>query len=305
MDFAVETTDLTKTIGLNPKIALVDKVNLKIMPGSVFGLIGPNGAGKTTTFKLLLGLSKISSGRAALFGKPVPHPSSRQNVGFLPEVVNHPDHMSGQEYLMFHAQILNLQKPQEKVDEALDKMDMLYAKHKPLGECSKGMKQRIDLARVLLGQAKLIFLDEPVSGLDPHGQKRLTDALRILKQEGLCIFINSHAVEILEHICDDIAIIDKGRIVENESLSKLLEPKEINILFKMPTGKNLPTLAPEHSYTQTPLDSEGYKWTINPDCNPALYVKALSDCGAEIYEVSKQRLTLQEVFSKAVNVNKE
>lgn len=230
----LEAIEITKVVGTIKKESIVDKVSFSMEPGEVLGLLGPNGAGKTTTMKMLLGLTSITSGEAFIFGKKVPSIASREGVGFLPEAIQHPDYLSVLEYIKYHANLCGGKASSSDIDSCLERVEMLDCKNKLLKDCSKGMRQRVDIARVLLSNAKIVFLDEPFSGLDPCGQVMLKEVINSLKEQNISVLVNSHAVGILEDICERVFIMNKGKILVNDSLPKLLNTTKyfMSINFK-------------------------------------------------------------------------
>ncbi|MDD3001357.1 MAG: ABC transporter ATP-binding protein [Candidatus Riflebacteria bacterium] len=230
----LEAIEITKVVGTIKKESIVDKVSFSMEPGEVLGLLGPNGAGKTTTMKMLLGLTSITSGEAFIFGEKVPSVASRRGVGFLPEAIQHPDYLTVLEYIKYHANLSSNKVLHSDIESCLERVEMLEYKDKLLRDCSKGMRQRVDIARVLLSNAKIVFLDEPFSGLDPCGQVMLKEVINSLKEQNISVLVNSHAVGILEDICERVFIMNKGKILVNDSLPNLLDTKKyfMSIDFK-------------------------------------------------------------------------
>lgn len=230
----LEAIEITKVVGTIKKECIVDKVSFSMEPGEVLGLLGPNGAGKTTTMKMLLGLTSITSGEAFIFGAKVPSVASRRGVGFLPEAIQHPDYLTVLEYIKYHANLSVSKVLHSDIESCLERVEMLNYGDKLLKDCSKGMRQRVDIARVLLSNAKIVFLDEPFSGLDPCGQVMLKEVINSLKEQNISVLVNSHAVGILEDICERVFIMNKGKILINDSLPNLLNTKKyfMSIYFK-------------------------------------------------------------------------
>lgn len=303
MDQAIVCENLSKIVGRFHRVTLVDELCLQLKPGEVCGMLGPNGAGKTTSFKLLLGLARITHGSALIFGKPVPHPSSREGVGFLPEVVNHPQHLTGHEYLRFHADLMGLKEPANRVGEVLKSMEITDYSDRRLGECSKGMRQRIDIARVLLYDPKLVLLDEPVSGLDPLGQHLLRDVLARMKSRGISILINSHAVGILADICDSIGIMNRGKMVLHGSISSLLKPGKSRIRFRMASGRE--HRKPDASVEEICIDGNIYEWVLPADSEPAPFAAQIFSEGGELLQLTRDRMNLEDLFASTVSAAQE
>jgi len=227
----LETKGLTKvytSAGRSP-IRAVSDLTLEVQPGEVFGLVGPNGSGKTTTLKLLLGLLSPTAGEALLFGQnPATHPQVRARVGYLPEGPYFYEHLSAAEVLRFYAELFGLSDQQGKarVEELLVRVGMKDREHTLLRECSKGMVQRIGLAQAMINDPDLILLDEPTSGLDPLGARDMRNHILALKAAGKTVFLCSHLLSEVQRICDRVAILHQGRLLEVLRVEELKESLE-------------------------------------------------------------------------------
>jgi ABC-2 type transport system ATP-binding protein len=193
----------------------VNDVSCSIEKGEVFALLGPNGAGKTTLVRMLMGFSRPSAGEIEIDGIPAHDPACRKRVGYLAEQHRIPPYLSGLEYLNRHAALCGLSRAEAKraVAEVLEKVGMSGKERQKTGTCSKGMNQRLGLAAALLGNPKLLILDEPGSGLDPLGMRDVRVVLENLRSEGLTIFLNSHLLSEMERVCSTAAIMVQGKIV--------------------------------------------------------------------------------------------
>ncbi|MHA1946528.1 MAG: ATP-binding cassette domain-containing protein [Candidatus Hodarchaeales archaeon] len=220
MKFAVEISNLTKSYG---DIKAVDNISLKIPAGSVFGYLGPNGAGKTTTMKILAGLLHYPKGSVKIFGEEVKisPSSSKKSFGFLPDTVM-PKNYTIQRFLKVTAQMNQLPNVKESTHSVLKKMGLSKLKHRKIGSLSKGQGQRVGLANALIADPPLLILDEPNSGLDPLGRVKILKILRELAiDEGKTIFLSSHIIGEVDKIASDIAIIHKGKIIEQGKREEL------------------------------------------------------------------------------------
>lgn len=230
---AIETKDLTKKYD---GVAVVDGLNLHIKENEVFGLLGPNGAGKTTTILMLLGLTEPASGIARVYGfNPTREPLKvKRLVGYLPEKVGFYDNLTATENLRFIAELNNIgyAEANKRIDEVLEtvgltdeeimeKVDPNDKKEKTVGKFSRGMKQRLGIADVLIKKPKVVFLDEPTAGLDPKGINQLLDLIANLPKVGTTVVLSSHQLHQVQRVCHSIGILSKGKMVIEGSIDKL------------------------------------------------------------------------------------
>ncbi|MDD2907968.1 MAG: ABC transporter ATP-binding protein [Candidatus Gracilibacteria bacterium] len=217
----LEVKNINKT--LSKKQVLFD-VNFSVKAGEIYGFLGPNGAGKTTTMKTILGLIEAESGEIMIFGHKGLTLESKKKIGFMPENTYLYKHLTGREFLNFNGKFFGLhgKKLDKKVEELLKRVGLEHAGDKYLKDYSKGMLQRVGLAQAIINDPKLLFLDEPMSGLDPIGRKMVKDLIVSLNKEGTTVFFNTHILADVEAICDKISIINHGKIiVENKSVSEI------------------------------------------------------------------------------------
>ncbi len=205
-------------------VEAVRGVDLDVKDGEIFGFIGPNGAGKTTTIKMLTGLIPPTAGEAWIRERSVADPSSRRQLGFLPEGTYFHEYLTGRELLDFHARLLGLPRDvrQERIPKLLERVGIPHAADMRIRSYSKGMRQRAGLAQALVGDPDILILDEPMSGLDPIGRKEVRDLILSLRDEGKTVFFSSHILADAEMICDRVAIIIRGSIVHEGRVDDLL-----------------------------------------------------------------------------------
>ncbi|MBD2570750.1 MULTISPECIES: ABC transporter ATP-binding protein [Nostocaceae] len=211
---------------LNQKVVSLKSCSLQVYPGQTFGLLGPNGAGKTTLLKLLLGIIRPSSGRGLLLGKPLGDRSVKQRIGYLPENPYLYDYLTGWEFLELAAGLFQIPQriQRQRIPELLELVGLspADARKKLMRRYSKGMLQRVGMAQALINDPDLVFLDEPMSGLDPLGRYQMREIILSLKSAGKTIFFNSHVLSEVEQICDRVAILDRGQLICSGSLNELL-----------------------------------------------------------------------------------
>ena len=218
---AIEVVDLVKQYGKTTALA---GLSLTVRRGEVFGFLGPNGAGKTTAVKLLLGLSRPSSGNGTVLDAPLGDRSARARIGYLPELFRYQAWLSAREVLQLHCVLAGIPSPRHdvEVEAALDRVGLVSRADDRVGNFSKGMQQRLGLGVALLGSPALIFLDEPTSALDPVGRHDVREIIRELKQRGTAVFLNSHLLTEIEQVCDRVAVVDHGRVIASGELDQLL-----------------------------------------------------------------------------------
>jgi ABC-2 type transport system ATP-binding protein len=209
-------------------LTAVDNATFSVSAGEYFALLGPNGAGKTTIVRMLLDFTRPSSGSLSLGGLPSTNAACRREVGYVAENVRIPSYLSGWQYLLRNAELLNL-APSDAVNECariLNVIGMGGREHAKAGTYSKGMVQRFGLGAALLARPKLLILDEPVSGLDPIGIREVRGLLESLKSEGMTVFLNSHLLSEVEKICDTVGIIDRGRLLVKDRIASIVRDGE-------------------------------------------------------------------------------
>ncbi len=212
------------------KKKILKGISLSVEEGEIFGYLGPNGAGKTTTIKCILGLIHAEKGKIEIFGHPHLSLKAKEKIGFLPENPYFYDYLTASEFLHFYSQLFLMEKKEkeEKIKNMLRIVGLETAANLQLRKFSRGMLQRIGLAQALLNDPSLVLLDEPLGGLDPLGRKELRDVIIRLKEEGKTVFLSSHILQDIEMICDRVAIIVSGEIINQGSLHELVSER---ILF--------------------------------------------------------------------------
>ena len=223
----IETEGLTKKYGHQ---AAVNHLTLQIQEGEVFGFLGPNGAGKTTTLLMFLGLTEPTSGKVRVMGfDPTRDPFHvKEKVGYLPENVGFYDDMDARQNLRFIARLNRIpdKVSSQRIDELLKLVGLFEEAKKKAGTYSKGMRQRLGIAEVLVKEPKLIFLDEPTIGLDPDGTNRMLDLIQSLSREkGMTIFLSSHLLDQVQRNCDRVGIMIKGDLVAIGPIGELARQK--------------------------------------------------------------------------------
>ncbi|MFW6160975.1 MAG: ABC transporter ATP-binding protein, partial [Acidobacteriota bacterium] len=233
MGYVLEVTELHKSFktGFIPRENKILKgITFSVEKGEIFGYLGPNGAGKTTTLKCILGLLFPAQGEIKLFNLPHLSLKAKAKIGFLPENPYFYDYLTATEFLRFYGQLFGLNKNtrEKKIAHLLKLVGLDQVENLQLRKFSRGMLQRIGLAQALINDPSLIFLDEPLGGLDPIGRKEIRDIILRLKEEGKTVFLCSHILQDIEMICDRVAIIIQGSLINQGKLQDLISEK---ILF--------------------------------------------------------------------------
>ncbi len=219
----IQTKNLTKRYG---KFTAVDGVNLNIPAGEIYGFLGPNGAGKTSTIMMLLGIVKPTSGEIRLFEETYTSKrlDLRRRIGMVPE--KHPTGMwtwmTAGEYLQMFADLFGLEDSGRRIDHLLEQVGLAEVKNKKFAEFSRGMLQKLSIVRALLHDPDILFLDEPISGLDPFGVKQIRDLILEENREGRTIFISSHILSEMEKLCHRVAIIFGGKLMVEDQMKSML-----------------------------------------------------------------------------------
>jgi ABC-2 type transport system ATP-binding protein len=305
---AIETENLTKDYALGfwrkrPYTAL-DRLSLAVEAGEVFGFLGPNGAGKTTTLKLLMQLVFPTAGLASILGEPVGDVSVRRRIGYLPENPYFYDHLSAEELLRYFARLFGLSAAEgrRRTEALLDQVGIGGERRMPLRRYSKGMLQRVGLAQALLNEPDVVFLDEPMSGLDPIGRRMVRTLILSLRDRGTTVFFSSHILGDAEAICSRVGILAAGRLVAAGRLSEILA-------FDVKGWEVIVDRVPEGAAGEvTGLASKAlkiadarYSLEFPADARPDSVVAQLTARGATVVSVNPVRETLEDVFVREVS----
>ncbi len=219
---AIEAVDLHKVFN---GVHAVDGLSFGVPQGSFFGFLGPNGAGKTTTIKMLMGLAQPDTGSIRILGMAMPDQALeiRRAIGLVPDDSLLFDYLSGGEYLEFVARLYGLPKPlaRERGRELLTLFELDENPRKLIGEYSKGMRKRVAMAAALIHRPRLFLMDEPFEGVDAVGARLMKDILLEQIRHGATVFLTSHVLEVVERLCDQVAIIDHGKVIASGSMSEL------------------------------------------------------------------------------------
>jgi ABC-2 type transport system ATP-binding protein len=225
---AIVVRELTKVFRDKPA---VDHVSFRVARGRFFGFLGPNGAGKSTTIKMLTGLLRPTAGEATIEGLDLRTRllDIKRIIGVLPEDLPLYERLSGEEYLHFAGRMYGLsrEETQRRTTELLAFLSLSDERSKLIVDYSHGMRKKVALAAALIHNPRVLFLDEPLNGIDPVSGRVVTDLLRRLAQKGVTLFFTSHVLDVVERLCDEVAVIDRGRIVAQGTLDEIRAQREV------------------------------------------------------------------------------
>ncbi|MFC4873961.1 ABC transporter ATP-binding protein [Negadavirga shengliensis] len=308
MDHIIELVELTKKYG---DYTAVDRLNLKIRTGEVFGLLGPNGAGKSTTILMMLGLTEPSSGKACVCGiNATTHPVEvKRKVGYLPEDVGFYEDLTGMENLLYTARLNGMHGTiaQEKASELLEKVGLGKDANKKAGKYSRGMRQRLGLADVLIKNPVVIILDEPTLGIDPNGVRELLELIQKLsREEGLTVLLSSHHLHQVQQVCDRVGLFVSGQLKAVGNIQELSNQlfSNHNFMIQVKVGGS-PALSKNGLHTALlqlkaveKIDKQTEGW-INIGCSEDItpvIAQTIVDAGAELYHLSRKSYGLDDIY---------
>jgi ABC-2 type transport system ATP-binding protein len=225
---AIVVRGLTK---LFRDVAAVNDISFRVARGRFFGFLGPNGAGKSTTIKMLTGLLRPTAGEVEIEGIPLEKDllAVKRVIGILPEELFLYERLSGEEYLHFAGRMYGLSRDEtrRRGEELLDFLSLADDRGRLIIDYSQGMRKKLALAAALIHSPRVLFLDEPLNGIDPVSGRVVTDLLRRLARKGVTLFFTSHGLDVVERLCDEVAIIDRGRILDQGSLAEIRERRAV------------------------------------------------------------------------------
>jgi len=287
-------SDLTKTIGHK---TIVDSVSFELQQGEVFGFLGPNGAGKTTTIRMLVGLIRPTAGSVRICGYDIQRnfEDAMRCVGCI---VENPDlyrFMTGRENLEHFARMLRV--PNSEIERVAEAVSLAHRLEQRVGTYSLGMRQRLGIAQALLGNPKLLILDEPANGLDPAGIREIRELLRRLAgEQQMSIFISSHLLAEIELTCDRVAIIHKGRILREGTVRDLISSRR-DMELRVDDVPRASAIARERNLT---FRSDGDRiWLAMEEADAPPVLSALAEAGVGIFHAQRRAQSLEEMFLEA------
>jgi len=300
---AIRTEALTKhySVGFwrpRPYVAL-DTLSLRVEPGEVFGFLGPNGAGKTTTLKLLMQLTFPTSGSAEILGRPLVEVAVKRRIGYLPENPSFYDNVSAEELLAYFASLFGYRGAERtaRVSRLLDEVGLGAERRLQLRKYSKGMIQRVGLAQALINDPDVVFLDEPMSGLDPLGRRHVRDLILRLRDRGTTVFFSSHILSDAEAICSRVAIVAAGKLVAAGAVAEMV-PFQIRgweVTVAGMTDAATQSLA-AIGVTSTAVSADRHHIRVPASVSPDEVVARIAAAGGQLLSLNPVRDTLEDFF---------
>lgn len=303
----IDVRGLTKLYGA---ARAVDAIDLSIRRGEIFGLLGPNGAGKTTTILMLLGLTEVSAGTVDVLGfDPVRQPLEvKRRVGYLPDAVGFYDHLTARENLRYTARLLAIPRSdaEKRISDAMESVQLADVLDKRVSTFSRGMRQRLGIAEIVMKKAEIAILDEPTSGLDPHATFELLEMIRGLKKAGVAVLISSHLLDRVQSVCDRVALFNHGKIallgsvveLANQVLGAghpiLVEASGVDIAGALRGVEGVQTVVAEG-----PQGSEGGGWRVVADRDVrAAVAQRIVSSGGSLTRLAELQPSLEEVYTR-------
>jgi ABC-2 type transport system ATP-binding protein len=303
----IETRDLTKKYG---DLYALDRLTLSLDKGDVFGFIGPNGAGKTTTMRILATLLNPSWGEASVCGYSIYTGSKdiRRSIGYMPDFFGVYDDMKVTEYLEFFAAAYRIKGAdrRKKCDQVLELVDLGYKRDALVTSLSRGMTQRLGLARVLLHEPQVLLLDEPASGLDPRARIEMRELIKELRGMNKTIMVSSHILPELADICNKIGIIERGKLIFNGTVEAAVKQVRQTHVFHVSVGKDQNELAarkletyPEIGSVDLPNGGDLVKVTLKDDLTDGSFIpERLIRDGFKLRSFKEEEVNLEDVFMR-------
>jgi ABC-2 type transport system ATP-binding protein len=304
---AIRTENLSKDFSIGfwrprPYRAL-DGLNLEVAKGDTFGFLGPNGAGKTTTLKLLMQLIYPTSGHAEILGRPVGDVDVKRHIGYLPESPYFYDYLTAEELLDYFARLFGYDSAERRrrVSALLDQVGIGGERRLPLRKFSKGMIQRVGIAQALINDPEVVFLDEPMSGLDPLGRREVRNLILSLRDRGCTVFFSSHVLSDAEALCNRVAVLAQGKLVASGRISDL-QAFDIRGWELIVSGLTPELLARHRArvHRVTLLGEHRYSLELPLEPAPELLLRDLVGGGAQLVSLNPIRETLEDFFVKKV-----
>ncbi|MGH9947949.1 MAG: ABC transporter ATP-binding protein [Pyrinomonadaceae bacterium] len=285
------------------KIRALDGISLDVAGGQIFGFLGGNGAGKTTTIKILMGVLFPTSGTAKIFGKNISDFSMHHEIGYCPENPYFYDYLTPLELLKYFASLFGMEKSKQnaKAKELLSTVGLEEnAWNRQLRKFSKGMLQRVGLAQSLINDPKIVFMDEPMSGLDPIGRREVRELIAGLREKGTTVFMSTHILSDVETLCDEVAILRRGRLAAKGKLNDLLaassEKPQFEIVASGIESENISSITETFLNAEIKSSPSGTSILIEDEFAIDKVIDSIHKAGGKLVSVNSTKQSLEDLF---------
>ncbi len=307
MSYIVEIENLSKDYEKGffkkQKIRALDGLNLQVEGGQIFGFLGGNGAGKTTTIKILMSLIFPTEGNAKILGHDISDVKMHGRIGYCPENPYFYDYLKASELMLYFAELFGIEsaKRQQKCEELLTKVGLAEKDwNKQLRKFSKGMLQRVGLAQSLINDPEIVFLDEPMSGLDPIGRREIRELIAELREKGTTVFMSTHILSDIEALCDNVAILRNGKLAATGNLHDLLtksgEVQSFEIVVKNIPAEKLKDSIGEISGAEIFTKANGANIQVTDENDIEKVLQIVKKSGGNLVSVQPVKQSLEELF---------
>ena len=309
MNTIIEIENLTKDYEVGfwkkKKVRALDNLNLQVESGQIFGFLGGNGAGKTTTIKILMSLIFPTNGKAKILGSDIADVKIHRRIGYCPENPYFYDYLKANELMMYFAELFGLDKAKgkQKTAELLTKVGLEEKDwNKQLRKFSKGMLQRVGIAQALINEPEIVFLDEPMSGLDPIGRREVRELIAELRNQGTTVFMSTHILSDIEALCDNVAILRNGKLAATGKLDDLLtqsgEMQSFEIVLKGVTAESLQAEIDKISGATLMAKPNGASIQVSDENDIEKILQISRKTGGSLVSVQPVKQSLEELFVK-------
>ena len=316
MNTIIEIENLTKDYEVGfwkkKKVRALDNLNLQVESGQIFGFLGGNGAGKTTTIKILMSLIFPTNGKAKILGSDIADVKMHRRIGYCPENPYFYDYLKASELMMYFAELFGLDKAKgkQKTAELLTKVGLEEKDwNKQLRKFSKGMLQRVGIAQALINEPEIVFLDEPMSGLDPIGRREVRELIAELRSKGTTVFMSTHILSDIEALCDNVAILRNGKLAATGKLDDLLtqsgEMQSFEIVLKGVTAESLQAEIDKISGAVLTSKPNGANIQVLDENDIEKILQISRKTGGSLVSVQPVKQSLEELFVKETEIKEE
>lgn len=307
MEYVIEIENLSKDYEVGfwkkKKVRALDGLTLNVAPGQIFGFLGGNGAGKTTTIKILMSLLFPTSGNAKILGQDITNVKMHQHIGYCPENPYFYDYLTARELMLYFGELFGLDAPERKnrCETLLSRVGLEERDwDKQLRKFSKGMQQRVGLAQSLINDPQIVFMDEPMSGLDPIGRREVRELIAELRDQGKTVFMSTHILSDIEALCDEVAILRKGKLAATGKLDELLlesgQTQQFEITAKGTTAEAIAGALSKVSQAEVSAKGTGVTITLSDENEIEKVLSEMKKAGGKLVSIQPVKQSLEDLF---------